>query len=205
MFAFRAVVVLMARELPPGETVFLWEVLMAAGDHLTEPEYEPDVGGGFRWNKSGGGGAATRDENADVTTGKMTNLEKNTGEEEVASSSGEGDGDRDGDGDGDGDGAGEDDRDSVGAGAGAGFGVSVASDPRHGGSRKPRVFRPEDGAGGGTFFLHVVAAAFLQSRNVVFGCHEFDDLLHASHHTIASKNTGASALLASARRLMAVQ
>ena len=34
MFAFRAVVVLLARELPPDETAFLWEALMAAGDHL---------------------------------------------------------------------------------------------------------------------------------------------------------------------------
>ena len=34
MFAFRAVVVLLARELPPPETTFLWEALMASGDHL---------------------------------------------------------------------------------------------------------------------------------------------------------------------------
>ena len=202
MFAFRAVVVLMARELPPGETVFLWEVLMAAGDHLTEPELEEEepaaVVGGGRWrNHSGAGG----DENG-ATTEENENLEKKkkkkNGEEEADSSSSSRNGNRSGNWNGDGD---EDEEED---GAGVGAGVGVASD-QDGARQKLRVFRPADGAGGGLMFLHVVAAAFLHSRNVVFGCHELDDLLHASHHTIASKNTGASALLASARRLMVVQ
>ena len=40
MFAFRQIVVLMARELPPAETLYLWEALMARGDHVVTEEDE---------------------------------------------------------------------------------------------------------------------------------------------------------------------
>ena len=43
MFAFRAVVVLLARELPPPETTFLWEALMASGDHLVSLHISGDA------------------------------------------------------------------------------------------------------------------------------------------------------------------
>ena len=43
VFAFRAVVVLLARELPPSETTFLWEALMASGDHLRADDDERRV------------------------------------------------------------------------------------------------------------------------------------------------------------------
>ena len=59
------------------------------------------------------------------------------------------------------------------------------------------------GPGDGRLFIHVVAAAFIQARNVAFGCHEFDQLLHASHHAVAQKTLTAAPLLATARRLMA--
>ena len=133
MFAFRAVVVLLARELPPPETTFLWEALMASGDHLAGPR---------------GGGAA------------------------AAASAGEGDG-----------ASGDDDA----------FGV---------GNRHRPVIEP-GGAGDGRMLLHCVAAAFVQARHLVFGCREFDDLLHASHHAVSAKCGAAAPLLESARRLMA--
>lgn len=165
MFAFRAVVVLMARELAPGETVFLWEALMAAGDHMVEPEYD-----------------------APSEAGKGTRAEER----------GEGRANENENGDGGGGGGGEDAPGARGGGAGGGGGS--------GGADRGRVFRPEDGAGGGRMFLHVVAAAFLHARHVVFGCHEFDDLLYAAHHAVPSslRDGGTAALLASARRLMAV-
>ena len=58
-------------------------------------------------------------------------------------------------------------------------------------------------AGDGRLFVHVVAAAFIQARNIAFGCHEFDQLLHASHHAVANKTLAAAPLLATATRLMA--
>ena len=61
----------------------------------------------------------------------------------------------------------------------------------------------EFGAGDGRLFVHVVAAAFIQARNIAFGCHEFDQLLHASHHAVANKTLAAAPLLATATRLMA--
>ena len=120
MFAFRAVVVLMARELPPGGTTFLWEVLMAAGDHLVEPEYDQSCG-------RGGRGAGS---------------------------------DEDG---------GEDDEVGAFGGSTRGLTRSLTRVGSGGSSRRLFFRRPEEGAGGGRMFLHVVAAFFLQSRNVVFG------------------------------------
>ena len=114
VFAFRQVVVLMARELPPAETLYLWEVLMAEGDHVASSD-SPDEG--------------------------------------------------------ESDAEGEDDK--------------------------------SFGTGDGRLFVRVVAAAFIQARNVAFGCHEFDQLLHASHHAVAQKTLTAAPLLATARRLMA--
>ena len=61
----------------------------------------------------------------------------------------------------------------------------------------------EFGAGDGRLFLHAIAAAFIQARNIAFGCHEFDQLLHASHHAVANKTLAAAPLLATATRLMA--
>lgn len=122
MFAFRAVVVLLARELPPPETTFLWEALMASGDHLA----------GFP------NPADASDENASE------------------------------------------------------------SDSTH---RRPIV--EPGGAGNGRMLLHCVAAVFVQARHLVFGCREFDDLLHASHHAVSKKCFAAAPLLESARRLMA--
>ena len=113
VFAFRQVVVLMARELPPAETLYLWEVLMAEGDHVASSD-SPDEG------------------------------ESDEGEDD-------------------------------------------------------KSFGPGDGR----LFIRVVAAAFIQARNVAFGCHEFDQLLHASHHAVAQKTLTAAPLLATARRLMA--
>ena len=125
MFAFRQIVVLMARELPPAETLYLWEALMARGDHVVTEEDEGE------------------------------------GEEDE----GEGEGEE-GDG-------------------------NDAND------------EGEFGAGDGRLFVHVVAAAFIQARNIAFGCHEFDQLLHASHHAVANKTIAAAPLLATATRLMA--
>ena len=51
--------------------------------------------------------------------------------------------------------------------------------------------------------LEASLAAFIQARHVVFGCREFDDLLHAAHHAVAAKCVAAAPLLASARRLAA--
>jgi len=130
MFAFRQVVVLMARELPPAETLYLWEALMARGDHVSS---------------------------ADVVT-----------EEDEEGDDGE---------------EGEEDE-----GDGKDAGTEEGS---------------EFGAGDGRLFLHVVAAAFIQARNIAFGCHEFDQLLHASHHAVANKTLAAAPLLATATRLMA--
>jgi len=59
------------------------------------------------------------------------------------------------------------------------------------------------GAGNGRMLLHCVAAVFVQARHLVFGCREFDDLLHASHHAVSKKCFAAAPLLESARRLMA--
>ena len=126
MFAFRQVVVLMARELPPAETLYLWEALMARGDHVSS---------------------------ADVVT-----EEDEEGEE----------------------------------------GEEVEGDGNDAGTTEG-----EFGAGDGRLFLHVVAAAFIQARNIAFGCHEFDQLLHASHHAVANKTLAAAPLLATATRLMA--
>jgi hypothetical protein len=125
MFAFRAVVVLLARELPPPETTFLWEALMASGDHLA----------GFN----------------------------NASESE------------------------SDERQ-----------VLRESDSTH---RRPIV--EPGGAGNGRMLLHCVAAVFVQARHLVFGCREFDDLLHASHHAVSAKCFAAAPLLENARRLMA--
>lgn len=122
MFAFRAVVVLLARELPPPETTFLWEALMASGDHLAGFPNPSDAS----------------DENASE------------------------------------------------------------SDSTH---RRPIV--EPGGAGNGRMLLHCVAAVFVQARHLVFGCREFDDLLHASHHAVSKKCFAAAPLLESARRLMA--
>lgn len=122
MFAFRAVVVLLARELPPPETTFLWEALMASGDHLAGFPNPSDAS----------------DENASE------------------------------------------------------------SDSTH---RRPIV--EPGGAGNGRMLLHCVAAVFVQARHLVFGCREFDDLLHASHHAVSAKCFAAAPLLESARRLMA--
>lgn len=133
MFAFRQVVVLMARELPPAETLYLWEALMARGDHVSS---------------------------ADAVT------------EEEDDEDDEGDGEGDGEDEGDGTGAGTSEVESF-------------------------------SAGDGRLFVHVVAAAFIQARNVAFGCHEFDQLLHASHHAVANKTLAAAPLLATATRLMA--
>jgi hypothetical protein len=141
MFAFRAVVVLLARELPPDETAFLWEALMAAGDHL-----EADA-------ETGTGTERASDESGGDAGGSRTNAEP-TGGSKAASKA-----------------------------------ASNASGRR------------EEGAGDGRLFLHCVAAAFIQARHVVFGCREFDDLLHASHHAVAAKCVAAAPLLASARRL----
>ena len=133
MFAFRQVVVLMARELPPAETLYLWEAMMARGDHVSS---------------------------ADAVTEE----------------------DEDEDDEGDGEGDGEDEGDGTGAG-----------------TSEVESFS----AGDGRLFVHVVAAAFIQARNVAFGCHEFDQLLHASHHAVANKTLAAAPLLATATRLMA--
>ena len=133
MFAFRQVVVLMARELPPAETLYLWEALMARGDHVSS---------------------------ADAVT------------EEEDDEDDEGDGEGEGEGEGDGTGAGTSEVESF-------------------------------SAGDGRLFVHVVAAAFIQARNIAFGCHEFDQLLHASHHAVANKTLAAAPLLATATRLMA--
>ena len=123
MFAFRAVVVLMARELPPGGTTFLWEVLMAAGDHLVEPEYDQSLGGGGRGAGSDKGGGEEDEAGASSSTRGLTrSLTRN-----------------------------------------------VTRGGSGGSSRRLFFRRPEEGAGGGRMFLHVVAAFFLQSRNVVFG------------------------------------
>lgn len=122
LFAFRAVVVLLARELPPPETTFLWEALMASGDHLAGFPNPSDAS----------------DENASE------------------------------------------------------------SDSTH---RRPIV--EPGGAGNGRMLLHCVAAVFVQARHLVFGCREFDDLLHASHHAVSKKCFAAAPLLESARRLMA--
>ena len=71
----------------------------------------------------------------------------------------------------------------------------------------PSTDRPQAAAGRVTVhklsWVHVVAAAFIQARNVAFGCHEFDQLLHASHHAVAQKTLTVAPLLATARRLMA--
>ena len=130
MFAFRQIVVLMARELPPAETLYLWEALMARGDHVSS---------------------------ADVVT-----------EEDEEGDDGE---------------EGEEDE----------------GDGKDAGTEEGTEF----GAGDGRLFLHVVAAAFIQARNIAFGCHEFDQLLHASHHAVANKTLAAAPLLATATRLMA--
>ena len=116
MFAFRAVVVLLCRELPQHETVFLWEVLMAHGDFKVSSD------------------SSEEDENG-------SNPTKDT---------------------------------------------------------KDALFQ----SGDGTLFLHIVAAAFIQSRHLIFACSEFDDLLHASHHTVRAKMTSASALVESGKKLM---
>ena len=50
IFAFRACVVLMLRELPKEEAVYVWEALMASGDHVG------GGGGGGGGNRDGGGG-----------------------------------------------------------------------------------------------------------------------------------------------------
>ena len=139
MFAFRAVVVLLARELPPPETTFLWEALMASGDHLV-----------------------FRDEN-----------------EKKFSASDSGD---------------------------ARDGTASPEAVSHGGGFPPTNRRPAvepGGAGDGRMLLHCVAAVFVQARHLVFGCREFDDLLHASHHAVSAKCGAAAPLLESARRLMA--
>ena len=141
MFAFRAVVVLLARELPPPETTFLWEALMASGDHLVSLQISGDA----------------RD------------------------------------------------------GAASPEAETVSSDARgfpptphawmESTNRRPAV--EPGGAGDGRMLLHCVAAVFVQARHLVFGCREFDDLLHASHHAVSAKCGAAAPLLESARRLMA--
>jgi hypothetical protein len=68
-------------------------------------------------------------------------------------------------------------------------------------NRRPAV--EPGGAGDGRMLLHCVAAVFVQARHLVFGCREFDDLLHASHHAVSAKCGAAAPLLESARRLMA--
>jgi hypothetical protein len=141
MFAFRAVVVLLARELPPPETTFLWEALMASGDHLV-----------FR------------------------------DEKKKASDSGDA---RDGDGD------------------ASPEAETVSSDARGFPPTNRRPAVEPGGAGDGRMLLHCVAAVFVQARHLVFGCREFDDLLHASHHAVSAKCGAAAPLLESARRLMA--
>ena len=71
-----------------------------------------------------------------------------------------------------------------GSGGDGGFGGSGSGGGLEGGTMK--VLRPEAGAGGGRMFVHVVAAAFLQSRNVVFACREFDDLVNPQPSTLNS-------------------
>lgn len=128
MFAFRAVVVLLARELPPPETVFLWEALMASGDHLAGFPNEGDAS----------------DDLSRTSESEKNDTHKN---------------------------------------------------------RRPAT--EPGGAGNGRMLLHCVAAVFVQARHLVFGCREFDDLLHASHHAVSAKCFAAAPLLESARRLMA--
>ena len=145
MFAFRAVVVLLARELPPPETTFLWEALMASGDHLV-----------FRDEKASESGDA-RDSDASP-------------ESETVSSDARG---------------------------------FPPTPPAWMESTNRRPAVEPGGAGDGRMLLHCVAAVFVQARHLVFGCREFDDLLHASHHAVSAKCGAAAPLLESARRLMA--
>jgi|TARA_B110000977_G_scaffold34382_1_gene45940 hypothetical protein len=56
--------------------------------------------------------------------------------------------------------------------------------------------------GDGTLFLHVVAAAFINSRHLVFACAESDDLLNASHHAVRARMTSSAALVQAATKLM---
>ena len=158
MFAFRAVVVLLARELPPPETTFLWEALMASGDHL-----------------AGSRGDARA---------KSASEEGN----EVASDDDDAD---DGD---------DDDDDAEAETREDGSRTKTRVRSRH--ARRRPVVEP-GGAGDGRMLLHCVAAVFVQARHLVFGCREFDDLLHAAHHAVSAKCGAAAPLLESARRLMA--
>lgn len=121
MFAFRAVVVLLCRELPATETVFLWETLMARRD------FETSDGG--------------RDEDEERKDSRGS-IQKN----DPGSIPGE--------------------------------------------------------CGDGTLFLHVVAAAFINSRHLVFACAESDDLLNASHHAVRARMTSSAALVQAATKLM---
>jgi hypothetical protein len=69
MFAFRAVVVLLARELPPSEAAFLWETLMAARDHVEDPRaLQPGAGPGEMWAAKKNAGAP-REKNPNPTAG----------------------------------------------------------------------------------------------------------------------------------------
>ena len=69
MFAFRAVVVLLARELPPSEAAFLWETLMAARDHVEDPRaLQPGAGPGEMWAAKKNAGAP-REKNLNPTAG----------------------------------------------------------------------------------------------------------------------------------------
>lgn len=166
MFAFRAVVALMSRELPPAETAFLWEALMAAGDHMLSPCRDQALEG-----EGEGRDGGSRDSGSGQRNGTRGTESGRVSVDDPANRLREG---------------ARDDR----------------ARRRCDSSGDERLMRPEEGAGGGRMFLHVVAASFMQARNLIFACHEFDDLLHASHHAIARRNVGTAELLASARRCM---
>jgi len=182
MFAFRAVVVLLARELPPSEAAFLWETLMAARDHVEDPRaLQPGAGPGEMWAAKKNAGAP-REKNLNPTAG---------------SSGGGGGGVRKKPR------APEEEEDGVSSPREEGF--PKKGSPEEGGGDADGGATPAEGGlgGNGRLFLHCVAAAFTRQRHLVFACKEFDDLLHAAHHAVANKCVDAGVMLASARELMA--
>lgn len=184
MFAFRAVVVLLARELPPSEAAFLWETLMAARDHVEDPRaLQPGAGPGEMWAAKKNAGAP-REKNPNPTAG---------------SRGGGGGGVRKKPG------APEEEEDGVSSPREEGF--PKKGSPEEGGGDADGGAPPAEGGAGlggnGRLFLHCVAAAFTRQRHLVFACKEFDDLLHAAHHAVANKCVDAGVMLASARELMA--